>query len=297
MIKRLWTNLAWRLFPLFETFGLHVLPVHYYSPIPDTRELRAKRALFDAHHPMPGVELDLDRQMRFVETVVQPWEREYRDAGGGRFGLDASRIASYAPANALTLYGMVRHYRPARVIEVGSGMSTSITAAALSANAAEGKPASYTVIDPYANPDLIRSCAGAQIMRRKVEDVGLEPFLELDAGDILFIDSSHTVKIFGDVNFLFLTVLPRLRPGVIVHVHDIFFPREYLPHHFFRRQTKQVWQEQYLLHAFLLFNREFEVLVSWSYLHFEAPAALTALFPWYHTSRCPSSSWMRRRQP
>lgn len=294
MMRRVRDAVAWRLFPFFEKLGLHLLPVRFDSPIPDTRELAAQRERFDETHPMTGIEIDLERQLRFVETTVKPWEAEYAHAGGERFGGDASRMISYAPANALTLYGVIRQLKPARMVEVGSGMSTHVASAAFRANAADGKPGEYTVFDPYASPDLARACPNAVIHARRVENITLEPFLALEAGDILFIDSSHTVKAFGDVNFLFLTVLPRLKPGVVIHVHDIFFPREYLPHHFFSPHVKQIWQEQYLLHAFLMFNREFEVLVSWSYLHFEAQPAVIAMFPWYHADRCPSSFWMRR---
>jgi predicted O-methyltransferase YrrM len=271
-----------------------VLPLRFDTPVPDTRDLSRQGAMFEARHPMTGIAIDLDRQLRFVEQTVCPWERAYASAGEGRFGLDESLMVSYAPVNALTLYAVVRTFRPKRMVEVGSGMSTRVAAAAFRANAADGARAEYTVFDPYANADLQRDCPEATIVPKKVEEIGLEPFLELDAGDILFIDSSHTVKIFGDVNFLFLTVLPRLRPGVIIHVHDIFFPRDYLPHHFFRSGVRQFWQEQYLLHAFLMFNEAFEILVSWSYLHFEAAGKVRTLFPWYHSSRCPSSFWMRR---
>ncbi|HKY22399.1 MAG TPA: class I SAM-dependent methyltransferase [Vicinamibacterales bacterium] len=293
-IKRVWTALLWRMFPILQPIGVHVLPVRFDSPIPDTRELRSARSRFDEHHPMTGIDIDLDRQLQFLQETIKPWEQEYASAGGGRFGLDHSRMVSYAPANALTLYAIIRGSKPARMLEVGSGMSTYVAAAAFRANAADGAPGSYTVFDPYASDELRADCAGVNVIAAKVEDIGLEPFLALEAEDILFIDSSHTVKAFGDVNFLFLTVLPVLKPGVVIHVHDIFFPREYLPHHFFSSHVKQIWQEQYLLHAFLIFNREFEVLVSWSYVHFEASEQVRAFFPWYHSSRCPSSFWMRR---
>jgi len=124
-----------------------------------------------------------------------------------------------------------------------------------------------------------------------VEDVELEFFSQLGSGDILFIDSSHTVKIGGDVNYLFLEVLPRLKPGVIVHVHDIFFPFDY------RRDwvldELRFWTEQYLLQTFLSFNSEFEVLISNSYLSHYYSEDLKAAFPRL-TSWGGGSFWMRR---
>lgn len=207
-------------------------------------------------------------------------------------------MPSFAPANGLALYAMIRAFKPQRMIEVGSEMSTRISAAAFARNALDRAPGELTAIEPYPNLDLQRGFPGlSRLDVRQVEQVGTEPFLELAENDILFIDSSHTVKVFGDVNFLFLSVIPRLKPGVIIHVHDIFFPLEYLPHHFFNSGVKQIWQEQYLLHAFLMFNREFQVLLCSSYLHFRHVGKLRRTLPWYHGDRCPSSFWIRRVSP
>jgi hypothetical protein len=139
------------------------------------------------------------------------------------------------------------------------------------------------------------------LIEKKVEDIDLEFFSQLDSGDILFIDSSHTVKIGGDVNYLFLEVLPRLKPGVIVHVHDIFLPFDY------RRDWVmdefRFWSEQYLLQAFLSFNAEFEVLMCNSYLGLYYLEDLKSTFPnspWWADTRIGvprggGSFWMRRR--
>ncbi len=130
------------------------------------------------------------------------------------------------------------------------------------------------------------------LIQKKVEDVELEFFSQLQSGDILFIDSSHTVKIGGDVNYLFLEVLPRLRPGVIVHVHDIFFPFDY------RRDWVldefRFWTEQYMLRAFLAFNSDFEVLLCNNYLAYRYLDHFKATFPsspWWGGG----SFWMRRK--
>ena len=130
------------------------------------------------------------------------------------------------------------------------------------------------------------------LMEKKVQDIDLEFFSQLESGDILFIDSSHTVKIGGDVNYLFLEVLPRLKPGVIVHVHDIFLPFDY------RRdwviEERRFWTEQYLLQAFLSFNSEFEALMANSYLSHYYEKDLKATFPSL-SSWGGGSFWMRRR--
>jgi hypothetical protein len=159
-------------------------------------------------------------------------------------------------------------------------------------------PPSIRFIEPY--PELLQGLLRpgdrqrVVVDRRPVQDVPLEVFDSLQAGDVLFIDSTHVVKAGSDVGHLFFQVVPRLAEGVWVHVHDVFFPVEYRPHHFLRRGVKQIWQEQYLLHAFLLFNSAFRVVLCNSYVHLKHRPVLMALFPWYDADRWPSSFWMQR---
>jgi hypothetical protein len=127
----------------------------------------------------------------------------------------------------------------------------------------------------------------------RVQDAGFGLFQQLAANDILFIDSSHAVRCGGDVNYLFLEVLPRLNPGVIVHIHDIFLPNEFPKdlvknRHFF-------WTEQYLLQAFLTFNSEFEILFANAYMANSHNAEMQETFPnalWLGGG----SFWIRRRE-
>jgi len=186
---------------------------------------------------------------------------------------------------------MVRRFQPRRIIEVGSGFSSLVLGQA----AAKNESSALICIDPFPHKvvrESNRIPALQLLIEKKVQDVDVEFFSQLGSGDILFIDSSHTVKAGGDVNHLFLEVLPRLKPGVIVHVHDIFFPFDY------RRdwmlEEFRFWTEQYLLQAFLIFNPEFEVLMANSYLnHYYAPD-LKAAFPnlrrWIG-----GSFWMQRK--
>ncbi len=294
-MKRLIDKIVWRLFYLFERIGFHVLPVHFYSPIPDTRQLRKSLELLTQEHPMYSVDLREAEQLD-VLNLLKNYEDEYRQAGDGTFGITQSEMPSYAPINALALYTFVRHFKPKRVIEVGAGMSTKITSAAMTENKEQGHIGEFIVIEPYPASELQKGYKGLDhLIVEKVEDVNVNIFKNLEEDDILFIDSSHTVKPLGDVNYLFLRVIPQLKPGVIIHVHDIFFPVEYLPHHFLNQGLKTFWQEQYLLHAFLMFNHEFEVMLSMSTLHFKHQGKLKELFSWYQSERWPSSFWMRRK--
>jgi hypothetical protein len=128
----------------------------------------------------------------------------------------------------------------------------------------------------------------------KVEEVSLDLFTELEPSDVLFIDSSHVVRTGGDVTYLFLEVLPRLRPGVVVHVHDIFLPREY-PREWVTEELR-FWTEQYLLQAFLVFNSAFRVLFANSYVGARYATDLRETFPsspWWGGG----SFWMQRTEP
>jgi hypothetical protein len=196
--------------------------------------------------------------------------------------------------DAEVLHCLVRRSKPKRVMEVGSGFSTCVTAAALLRNAAEGHPARFVAIEPYP-PDVVRGgIPGLNELR--VEPVQSLPcgFADgLDKDDILFIDSSHVVRIDSDVRFLFLEVLPRLKPGVLVHVHDVFLPADY-PRAWVVDEQR-FWTEQYLLHALLLFSRAFEVVWAGSYMHMKHPDALARVFPAYDRQAAwPGSFWIRR---
>ena len=134
--------------------------------------------------------------------------------GNGRFG----------GTDALALYCMLRHLRPRRIVEVGSGYSTRFAAQAALVNGST----ELVCIDPYPDEVVQEGFAGlASLITAPVEEVPLDLFTALVAGDVLFIDSSHVLRIGGDVAFLFLEVLPRLQPGVVVQVHDIFLPQQY----------------------------------------------------------------------
>ncbi len=293
-MKKIIDKIIMQLFYLFEYFGIHILPVHYYSPIPDTRQLRKRLGSLTQEHPMHGVDFKEDAQIEILD-LLKDYEEEYCNAGGEVFGVDQNKMPSYAPINALALYAFVCHFKPKKVIEVGAGMSTKISSTAVIKNKEEGHNGEFIVIEPYPSKELQKEQNGIhRLIIEKVEDVDISFFKKLEKNDILFIDSSHTVKPLGDVNYLFFSVIPQLNPGVIIHIHDIFFPVEYLPHHFFNQGMKMFWQEQYLLHAFLMFNHEFEVMLSLSYMHFKHQDRLRELFPWYRPDRWPSSFWMRK---
>ena len=262
-------------FHLWERKGFHVTPVHFYQPIPDTQNL--PKTLWDRPSKLAGIDMNdsmqLDLLRRHFPLFRNEYERFPTEPSGKppQFHLDNGLFGGL---DALVAYCMVRHFEPRLIVEIGGGYSTLL----LTEAAAKNNTSTLTCIEPYPQEFLKQGFSGLhRLIEKKVQDIDLEFFSELHSGDVLFIDSSHTVKIGGDVNYLFLEVLPRLKPGVIVHIHDIFLPFEY------RRDWVldefRFWSEQYLLQAFLTFNSEFEVLMANSYMAHKYLEGIKAAFP------------------
>ncbi len=257
---------------------LHVLPRHYYSNVADLHELEATRSTWARRSEMAGVEWDVATQERALREICLPCRDEYganetyRSAVTGKFG------PGYGPVEAQVLHAVVRHFRPRRIIEVGSGVSTACLRAAVGLNARDaGSRARITCIEPYPS-DALKALDDVDLVSRPVQSVPPAVFEELGEGDLLFIDSSHSAKTGSDVACLFLEVLPRLRPGVVVHVHDIYLPYDYSP---MSLKTLWHWNETAFLHALLIHNRRLKTLFCLSLLHHDRCEVLRELFPGY----------------
>jgi hypothetical protein len=277
------------IFSFWELHGFHVTPVHFYQPIPDTRSL--PEALWDRPSELVGIDMNDAMQLDLLRNQFPKFRHEYEQwvteptSDSGRFYL---RKRPFGGTDALVAYCMVRHFQPRMIIEVGSGYSSLVLA-----EGASKTDTSLICIEPFPSDFLSKGfpCLKA-LVTKKVQEIEVDFFSQLEAGDILFIDSSHTVKIGGDVNYLFLEVLPRLKPGVMVHVHDIFLPFDY------RRDWVmdefRFWTEQYLLQAFLIFNSEFEVLLANRYVAHRYMEQFKATFP-TSPGWGGGSFWMRRK--
>jgi hypothetical protein len=277
-------------FQLWEQHGFHVTPVHFYQPIPDTRSL--PETLWNRPSELVGIDMNDRVQLDLLQKHFPKFRREYEAfptkpaEPSNRFHLNNGLFDG---VDALVAYCMVRHFQPRLIIEIGSGFSSLLLGEAATKNNTSG----LVCIEPFPQDFLKNGVPGLHsLIEKKVQDIDLGFFSQLAPGDLLFIDSSHTVKIGGDVNYLFLEVLPRLKPGVIVHVHDIFLPFDY-PRDWVMDEFR-FWTEQYLLQAFLSFNSEFEVLMANAYLAHNYMEELKATFansPW----RGGGSFWMRRK--
>ena len=244
---------------------------------------------------MPGIELDGGAQLARLDS----WAGRFRTEGEavptephGRPGEYQRPNGAFEAVDAEVLYCLLRDLRPRRMIEIGSGWSTLLAAQALSRNAADepAAPCEFTAVEPHPRPILL---GGRVLIECRVQEVPLSLFGQLDAGDVLFIDSSHVAAIGSDVLYEILEILPRLRPGVFVHFHDIFLPANY-PRDWVKG-LRIHWNEQWFLQAFLCLNPSFEVVWAGHWMHMTHPDRLEAAFPAYRRDRDrPGSFWIRR---
>jgi hypothetical protein len=285
-----------RYFDLFERKGLHITPVHFYSPTPDTRDVKSSH--FDQHTALPGINMRDADQLQLLQQLAAYTTPDARRTPE----LDSLfNDPDYQPENFTgydleMLFGMVRHAKPQRVIEVGAGVSSYCIGQALAQNHLDDPDyhCDYLSIDPYPHPILEHGVPHQRgILENKVQDIPFSEFERLQDGDILFIDSTHVSKIGSDVNYLFLEVLPRLNDGVIIHVHDIYLPNEY--HQRWVMKQHIFWNEQYLLQAFLAFNSSFQVMLAGNYLHTHYTGELSQALVHAPISHEPGSFWMRKQ--
>ena len=198
---------------------------------------------------------------------------------------------NFESGDAEFLFNIIRHFRPANIIEVGSGHSTLMAMHAIERNRAADSHYScnLTCIEPYEQPWLEQT--GAKVIRQKVEMIDLGFFQVLGRNDVLFIDSSHVIRPQGDVLFEYLEILAILKSGVLIHAHDIFTPKDYDDGAVL--DDSKLWNEQYLLEAFLSFNNQFSVIGSLNFLWHHYRKQLTRVCPILEQEpdRQPGSFW------
>lgn len=279
---RSWARKAVALnFTTLEALGFHVTPVVYDSPIPETKELTNE--LFEQVSECVGLDWNPEVQKEFLCRVFPPYSGE----------ADPQENTWLSLVDAAILHAMVRHHKPRKIVEIGSGWSTRIAARACAMNQSSGEPCELIAIDPYPRKSLRENLPPlTTLIQKQVQAVDLEVITDCD---LLFIDSSHVAKIGGDVNFEILEIVPRLSPGALVHWHDILLPGEYWKE--WIKDKHYFWNEQYLVHAFLKFNREFEVLWGSRYMHLRHPEAIKAVFPYFEPEKHHITSlWVRRKE-
>jgi hypothetical protein len=270
---------------------LQVVVKSFYSPIPDLKNI--PEATWARESELAGIHFDLEQQLGYLGELgpyldeFRPPEQENRDADG--YFLENG---SYGRVDADVLYAIIRAAKPKRIIELGSGYTTLVAAQASLENEREGAAAEYVAFDPYpgvARPDLPGL---TEFARLPAEELPTECFAALGANDLLIVDTTHTVKLGGDVNHVVLDILPTLDSGVLVHFHDIFLPWEYP-----RKWAEDYglfWNEQYLLQAFLSLNDEFEILCALYALARRRPDKLREVIRSWRDDTVPGAFWIRR---
>jgi Methyltransferase domain len=268
--------------------GVFPIRNHYYEPLFDSRYLKP----LNEPRELPGIDWNMRGQIDLLEKLE--FSDELKDIGRARKpdGMFYMDNGSFESGDAEFLYNMIRLKKPKRIFEIGSGYSTLITARAIKQNkeTVPGYQCKHLCVEPYERPWL--ESVGVKVLRQKVEDVDSKIFSELEEDDLLFIDSSHIIRPQGDVVFEYLQLLPVLKKGVIVHVHDIFSPRDYPKEWVI--DAVRFWNEQYLLEAFLTSNSDWRILASLNYLrhaHFES---LHAKCPFLTADREPGSFYIQR---
>jgi hypothetical protein len=272
----------------------------YYSPLPAVDTLRKNQQRWDCPSDLQGIHIDLnamktlllnDLAVYWSEFMCLPAYDELQKMGFG---------PGYNAVDGLILYALVRQLKPKRYFEVGSGLSTVYCHQAVDKNRSEGHNTQMVCIEPYPYKKL-KQLSSVEIIVEEVQALSLSFFEQLESGDILFIDSSHVLKIDGDVAYLYLKILPHLKPGVIIHIHDIPFPYNTpfpADHWIFSRGWPKFWTEAMLLQSFLSFNTCFQILLSLPLLRYYDEGFLQSTLPFYETiAQNPntfSSIWIRR---
>lgn len=277
---------------IFSNLGIFPILDNYYEPLVNPRKHLKKNLRND--RILRGINWNIDKQLdilhqfNFQEELKKiPLEKQNNTEYFYNNNM-------YATGDSEYLYCMVRLFKPRKIIEIGSGNSILMTINAIKKNELENTEykCHHLCIEPYEQPWLEK--VQIELRREKVEDIELSVFNTLGENDLLFIDSSHIIRPQGDVLFEILEILPSLKPRVLIHIHDIFTPKDYLNEWIF--QDKKLWNEQYLLEAFLSFNKSFEIIGAINYLSHNYRELFEKKFPIYKSEygREPGAFWIRR---
>ena len=194
---------------------------------------------------------------------------------------------AFDAGDAELYYLMIRNRKPKRIIEIGSGHSTRVAKMAIDRNKSEGVETTLTCIEPYENPWL-EQIPGINVVRSRIETTAPELFTTLEAGDILFIDTSHVIRPENDVLHIYFNILPLIQSGVIIHIHDIFTPRHY-PQAWTHLEYR-LWNEQYLLEAMLMSGNRYRILFALNHLKKTELKGVQSVLS-HVTPECNPSSW------
>lgn len=272
-------------------FRLGVFPIrdHYYEPQFDNQQTKVD---FSKARNLKGIDWNQEFQLQLLKRFV--YADELVQAASSK--PESSRFSFendfFRAGDAEYWYQIVRSFKPRRIFEIGSGHSTLMAIDAIRKNELEDPnyKCKHLCVEPYEMPWLEKS--GVTVVRRRVEDLDLSFFAELEENDILFIDSSHVIRPHGDVLYEYLELLPSLKKGVIVHIHDIFSPRNY-PASWLVDEVR-FWNEQYLLEAFLTHNKSWQIIGALNHLKHNFFTDFKKIAPYLSTEHEPGSFYIQK---
>lgn len=243
-----------------KQLNIHIMRPSFYSPIPTKTDLLKYKDEWENEN----IDWNDSKELDLLKNLKQ-YVNEYQELVENKKFDPLNKAIRYH--DAVVYYCMIRHFKPNKIIEVGAGFTTKL------ANFAAQKNGNTTItcIDPFPKSFLEKDFSQI-LIKKPVQEIPFEIFDELSQNDFLFIDSSHISKIYSDVNHLFFKIFPRLKNNVIIHIHDIFLPKSWS--HEWIEKIHNFWNEQYLLHAFLMNNDSFKILLGVHYLQTFHPQEL-----------------------
>ena len=255
---------------ILKKIGIFPLTNNYYEPLFNfdylKKNLKEKRNL-------PGINFNIDYQLKNLKKLRFKKELELLNLKNGS-SLHNFNINNnfFEAGDAEVYYQIIRYFKPRKIVEIGAGQSTLIANEALNNNRKLNNHKTELIcVEPYENKWLEKQ--DIKVIRNKIEEIDDSLILDLNKNDILFIDSSHIIKPQGDILKIFLEILPKLKSGVIVHIHDIFSPRDY-PERWLKIENR-FYNEQYILESILDNSSRYEVMLSLNYLKHD-------FFDYYH---------------
>jgi len=277
---------------IFNNIGLLPIHNHYYHPLinPNKHNLKSLRD----ERIIGGLDLNINKQKEIILSfnyVDELLKFPPKKSNGNEYYYHND---SFGSGDSEYLYNIIRKFKPNRIIEVGSGFSTKMMLNSINKNKDEDSNynCELTCIEPFEYKQI--EGLPITLLKEKVESLDIKIFKELKNNDILFIDSSHIIRPQGDVLFEIQQILPELNPGVLIHFHDIFTPRDYLDEWIYKEHF--LWNEQYFLETFLSCNDRFEVIGSLNYLKHNYWELLSSKCPILSREKNsePGSFWIRK---
>lgn len=278
---------------LYNHFKTQFGPGHFYSPYPDLEDLEnRKHQIFDrSKKPIAGIDIREDSQLKLLKKL----SKYYPDLPYGKKRNKQLRYFlghhAYAHTDAIVLYCMLRHLQPKRIVEIGSGYSSALM---LDFKQLHNKDLDLTFVEPY--PKLLHSLIKPRdkykLVDKPLHQTDSAIFDQLKSGDLLFIDSTHVAKPGSDVNEIYFNILPALKKGVNIHIHDIFYPFEY-PHEWYKET--RAWNEDYLVRAFLYKNPDYKITFFNDFLGLHHKDKLHKLMP-FTALNGGGSLWLSKHQ-